>query len=642
MTVSTLNAKFALDLAGTLLRRRSAVPLRRGPRLTLEPHPNAPDPTNLVEVRRWVRRAHQPTAVDIFSGAGGLSLGLAQAGFSVLVGADWDPVAVETHVANLGGLGYTGDLGDPSEFLDHLAAWGISKVDLVAGGVPCQPFSRAGKSKIRSLVDAKVRSSSDSRVDLWRGFVQVVQRLRPRAVLLENVPDLAQWDDGAVLVGFLESLSDLGYRTDARILNAYDYGVPQHRSRLFIVGLLNDASFAWPSASPKRPPTLWDAISDLPAVPPGQRQERLAYGRPLTPLQRRMRKGVSAADRRWIHDHITREVRPDDAEAFALLSEGGTYRDVPAHLRRYRSDIFTDKYKRLSRHELSRTITAHLARDGYWYIHPDQDRTLSVREAARVQAFPDWFRFAGEPSLRYRQIGNAVPPLLAEAIGQSLVGALDRHVRRTHVHTHSFRTDLLVWHASNSRQYPWRSGGNPWTVLLAEMCLRRTRADQVAAIYERLIAMAPNPISMQQKADKVRELLTPLGLRWRVDNILEVANVILERHDGKVPDSREQLTSLPGVGDYVANAVLCFGYGRAAILMDTNTQRIASRVMGRDPKQRVWQTRLDLYRLAGSDGAGPDMNYALLDLGALVCRASTPRCPVCPVADHCLTFSADN
>jgi DNA (cytosine-5)-methyltransferase 1 len=349
-----------------------------------------------------------------------------------------------------------------------------------------------------------------------------------------------------------------------------------------------------------------------------------------------------AADRRWIHDHITREVRPDDAEAFALLTEGGTYRDVPAHLRRYRSDIFTDKYKRLSRDELSRTITAHLARDGYWYIHPDQDRTLSVREAARVQAFPDWFRFAGEPSLRYRQIGNAVPPLLAEAVGQSLLAALDRRVRRTHVHAQSFRTDLLAWHASNSRQYPWRSGGNPWTVLLAEMCLRRTRADQVAPIYERLIAMAPNPISMQQKADKVRELLTPLGLRWRVDNILDVANVILERHGGEVPDSREQLTSLPGVGDYVANAVLCFGYGRAAILMDTNTQRIASRVMGRDPLRRVWQTRLDLYRLAGSDGAGPDMNYALLDLGALVCRASTPRCSVCPVAAHCLTFSADN
>jgi A/G-specific adenine glycosylase len=206
----------------------------------------------------------------------------------------------------------------------------------------------------------------------------------------------------------------------------------------------------------------------------------------------------------------------------------------------------------------------------------------------------------------------------------------------------SFRADLLAWHRSNSRRFPWRSGGNPWTVLLAEMCLHRTRADQVAPIYERLVVMAPNPVLMQQNAERVRELLAPLGLRWRVDNILDVANVILERHDGKVPDSREQLTSLPGVGDYVANAVLCFGYGHSAILMDTNTQRIASRVMGRDPLRRAWQTRLDLYRLAGSEGAGPDMNYALLDLGALVCRASTPRCSVCPVANHCATFKRDN
>jgi len=642
MSSSTLNSKLALELAGTLIRRRSAVPLRRGPRLALERHPDAPDPTNLAVVRRWVRKARGPTAVDLFSGAGGLSLGLAQAGFSVLVGADSDPIAVETHVANLGGLGYTGDLGDPGDFLGHLEAWGITHVDLVAGGVPCQPFSRAGKSKIRSLVQAKVRSSSDSRVDLWQSFVEVVKSLRPRAVLLENVPDLAQWDDGAVLVGFFESLSELGYRTDARILNAYEHGVPQHRTRLFIVGFLSDAQFVWPTASHERPPTLWDAISDLPVVPPGQREDRLPYGHPLTPLQRRLRKGVATADRRWIYDHITREVRPDDAEAFAVLAEGGTYRDVPQHLRRYRSDIFTDKYKRLSRAELSRTITAHLARDGYWYIHPDQDRTLSVREAARVQSFPDWFRFAGEPSLRYRQIGNAVPPLLAEALGRSVAAAFGRHSSRPLAQIRSFRTDLLGWHRSNSRQYPWRSGGNPWTVLLAEMCLHRTRADQVAPIYKRLIAIAPTPTSMQQNADDVRELLTPLGLRWRVDNILEVANVILKRHDGEVPDSREQLTSLPGVGDYVANAVLCFGYGRKAILTDTNTQRIASRVMGRDPLRRVWQMKLDLYKLAGTEGADPDFNYALLDLGALVCRASSPRCLVCPVAAHCVTFSGNN
>ena len=117
-----------------------------------------------------------------------------------------------------------------------------------------------------------------------------------------------------------------------------------------------------------------------------------------------------------IRDHITRPVRPDDAEIYELMHPGDTYLDVPKHLRRYRSDIFDDKYLRMSFDGLSRTITAHIAKDGYWYIHPREDRTLSIREAARIQTFPDDFRFAGFQSSRYQQIGNAVPPLLASAI----------------------------------------------------------------------------------------------------------------------------------------------------------------------------------------------------------------------------------
>src|SRR5205085_7290206 len=116
----------------------------------------------------------------------------------------------------------------------------------------------------------------------------------------------------------------------------------------------------------------------------------------------------------------------DDAEAFRLLKEGQTYRDLPTKLQRYRTDIFDDKYKRLAWDEVSRSITAHIAKDGYWYIHPEQHRTLSIREAARIQTFPDRFRFAGEPTHRYRQIGNAVPPLLAEHLGRSIHGALAR------------------------------------------------------------------------------------------------------------------------------------------------------------------------------------------------------------------------
>lgn len=639
MPASTLNAARILTLAGALLPSRTAVPARRGPRLKLEPHANAPDPTDLVGVRRWVRSARRPTAIDLFSGAGGLSLGLQDAGFSVLAGADSDPFATETYVANLGGLCYLGDLTDPADFVDHLRAWGIETIDLLAGGVPCQPFSRAGRSKIRSLVQANVRSETDARTDLWQSFIRVVEVLRPRAVLLENVPDLAEWDDGAILIGFCESLRTLGYGTDARILNAYEHGVPQFRSRLFIVGQRGGDAFQWPKSTSIRP-SLRQAIGDLPAVEPGQRVERISYAGPRTPLQRRLRNKVGTTDRAWIHDHITRDVRPDDARAFALLPQGGTYVDLPQSLRRYRSDIFTDKYKRLEWDNLCRTITAHIAKDAYWYIHPEQDRTLSIREAARVQTFPDWFRFAGEPSHRYRQIGNAVPPLLAEAVGLALLGIARRPHSAPRTDTDGFRSKLLQWHQVNIRNYPWRAGAKPWTVLLAEICFQRCNPRAVAATYPRLVKLAPTPSHVIKNAETIRKLMAEQDLEERFENAVRIAKIVVRDHGGNLPSTREALLQLPGLGDYAASAVLCFGYGRQTVLMDANTERVASRAVGRNGASRRWQKRLDLYKLAGAAGADRAFNHGLIDLGSLVCRIAAPHCLTCPVNGHCATFAS--
>lgn len=609
--------------------------MRRGARLRLEAHPDAPDPLDIAAVRRWVRSTDAPTAVDLFCGAGGLSLGLADAGFRVLVGADHDPAAVETHLANIGGLGYHGDLTNPDDLLSRLRAWGVSRPDLLAGGVPCQPFSRAGRSKIRSLVDSGQRPQADPRADMWRSFIEVARVLKPRAVLLENVPDLAMWDQGAVLVGFCDSLRELGYVTNAAILDAHAHGVPQHRSRLFVVAVKPGVRFDWPIPR-EGTPSVRDAIGDLPVVGPAQRLERLPYTVPRTDLQRRLRRDVSEKDALWLHDHITRDVRPDDAEAFSLLQEGQTYADLPERLQRYRVDIFSDKYKRLEWRGLSRSITAHIAKDGYWYIHPDQDRTLSVREAARIQTFPDWFRFAGQPTLRYRQIGNAVPPLLAEAIGTSVKEALDRPAKRGRPRGSGagFRRLLLDWHVKHARVFPWRGSDNPWHILMAEMCLHRTRAGQVEAIYESLTSLAPTPRAMLDEADRVRAELHSLGLRWRVEKMIEVARVLVDEHSATVPETEIELLSLPGVGDYAANAVLCFGFGRRAVLLDTNTERIVSRVAGRGMARR-WQLRLDLYELAGRAGADAAFNYALLDLGAAVCRPHEPLCGECPVKRHC-------
>jgi DNA (cytosine-5)-methyltransferase 1 len=557
----------------------------------------------------------------------------------VLLGADSDPLAVETHRANLGSLGYAGDLADPSGLLDAMRAWGMTSVDLIAGGPPCQPFSRAGKSKIRDLVSSGARSADDPRARLWRGFMQVVARVEPRVVLVENVPDLPHWDGGAALIGFYEGFRELGYRVDARVLEALNHGIPQHRARLFIVARKDGLVTEWPAIVRSRV-TLREAIGDLPPVPPGQREEEVPYEpRPsaVGRFWREMRKGSSKS---IIHDHLTRAVRPDDHEAFELLREGDIYSDLPERLRRYRSDIFNDKYKRLAWDEVSRSITAHIAKDGYWYIHPEQHRTLSVREAARVQSFPDWFRFAGEPTHRLRQIGNAVPPLLAEQVGRSLLPAKASRRRATVAGSDAkFRNRLLDWHATNARTFPWRGRDvSPWAVLMAEMCLHRTRADQVVPVFEALCRIAPTPRRMITHEPDALEAMRSLGLRWRAENIVGVARELVDRFRGRVPETEEELLSLPGVGDYVAQAVMCFAFDKAAVLMDTNTTRIASRIRGTDDTRR-WQIRLDLYRLAGPQGPDAEFNYALLDLGALRCRASAPICNECPVRAHCATGS---
>ena len=324
----------------------------------------------------------------------------------MVAAADSDPVASETHAANISGLTWTGDLSDPAAFIHQMDIWGIESVDLLAGGPPCQPFSRAGTSKIGDLVRRGSRRARDERADLWRSFFSIVDRLKPRAMLFENVPDFARAQDGALLIALMDELRSRSYGVHVQVLDAWKYRVPQHRSRLFVVGITGDGRFKWPRPG-KKMPTVWDAIGDLPVVPADTRDETQSYvGPPTSTLARRLRSGLRGTEARLIRDHVTRQVRPDDAEIYRLMKPGDTYLDVPEHLRRYRSDTFDDKYLRLSFDDLSRTITAHIAKDGYWYIHPRENRTLSIREAARIQTFPDRFRFAGGSTSRYQQIGT--------------------------------------------------------------------------------------------------------------------------------------------------------------------------------------------------------------------------------------------
>jgi DNA (cytosine-5)-methyltransferase 1 len=620
--------------------RRPAVPSYRGAALRLPPRQGSPDPGDLSAVRQWAANLPRPRAIDLFCGAGGLSLGLRDAGFSLLVGADADPWAVETHSANLGGLGYVGDLSDPKELLEQLDGWGIEHVELVAGGVPCQPFSRAGQSKLRELIRSGDRHVQDPRASLWRSFMQVVERLTPDAVLVENVPELPSWDDGAVFSGFLETLAELGYVVDARILDCYRYGVPQHRSRLILAAFRGGRSMAWPKPTDEIV-SLRDAIGDLPPVPGGQRSERLPYRpRPRggSAFQHRMRREVRPEDRGWINDHITRSVRADDWEAYRGLEPGQTYADMPAHLQRYRTDIFTDKYKRLSWDELSRTITAHIAKDGYWYIHPEQHRTLSIREAARVQTFPDSFRFAGQPSHRFSQIGNAVPPALGEAVGLATIRSMSAEPQDTPADDP--RAALLAWHADEP-EHPWRRPGmDPWLVMAAELALDRTSIADLNRRFSALTTIAPSPEALFSHP-AAGTALEAEGLSSHAAMALtDAADTVMELFDGEIPAEDLELRTIPGVGDSLAKMVMSFGYGRKAVPLHAAAARVAARVTGQGATRR-WQLRLDLHRLAGPSGPDPLFNAAVIQLGGTLCRSVAPQCSACPLRKHCATARAD-
>ena len=291
--------------ADTPMTKAYGVPSRRTFPLRLPRHADAPSGGAF---KRWLRESDRPLAIDLFSGAGGLSLGLEAAGYRVAVAVDLDEWALETHAHNFAGLALSRDLGDDEARDGVVALFEGVEVDLVAGGPPCQPYSHAGRSKIRSLVDARTRDADDHRRELWRAFVDIVERVRPRTVMMENVPDMALGDDGEVVRHILGRLEAAGYNADARLVDTWVYGVPQHRQRLVLVGVAEGSGFEWPM--PGDEVTLRDAISDLPVLDPMLDEVGAAtmqYAGPLTEFQRvaRYAKKCTGDDTDVVYDHVT-------------------------------------------------------------------------------------------------------------------------------------------------------------------------------------------------------------------------------------------------------------------------------------------------------------------------------------------------
>lgn len=631
----------------------------RGPYLKQQPHEN--HCVTVEELKRYCqkrRKAGVLLGADLFSGAGGLSLGLAEAGIEVVFGVDHYDYAVETHAAQFPGMSVDWDLSTADSVERVAKIMRDCGIEVLAGGPPCQPFSKAGRSGIRNLVRRGERDPYDARRDLWRAYLEVVVLARPRAVIMENVPDMALDREMFIIRSIIEELEQLGYSVEERVIEAWRYGVPQFRQRLIVVALRDDLKYNWPRESQQKV-TLWNAIGDMPEVaggwrPEGGAQGWIEYDGPVTDFQAYLRRRVSKKHANRLYDHLTRPVREDDKEAFEMMTPDTKYSQLPTHLRRYRSDIFDDKYKRLDENDLSRTITAHIAKDGYGFIHPRQARTLTVREAARIQTFPDDFRFSGPPSAAFRQIGNAVPVRLGEAIATGVVTALEENVNKKDSAREISRL-LADWYQELPERalvFPWARSDSRWKAALAEIVLERVSLTMVRSLWP-LIKELPEPDvndgPVWETIDVLKEILECYpAFQKKIERLCSFGNELALSPgalDAPTIDC-ELLPSLPQVSaNYLELAIPRALNGQQSeepVMAQKGVLRVTSRYQGVDSETRNRQTegRLSVARMLGMNENSREAQLALIELARTICTPEFPRCTECPLASSCKDFGS--
>lgn len=361
------------------------------------------------------------TAIDLFCGAGGLSEGFRQAGVHVLAGQDIDGTFGHTFEQTHGGASFIhGPIQDISA-ADLLAAANRKpgEIDVLIGGPPCQGYS----------VYNHQRGVDDPRAGLFKEYLRIVEEIRPRWLVMENVSGITSIAGGGIVREIQAGMRKLGYRVDMKLLKAEEYGVPQERRRVFFIATREDQCpilFPTPTHGPELQPfvTVWDAISDLPALSNGEDAGHQAYARqPQNSYQALLR-----GDQILVHNHSAPRLGQVNIDRMKHIPPGGSWRDIPfdllpAGMKKAKRSDHTKRYGRPAKSDLACTILTKC--DVHWgaYIHPSQDRSFSVREASRLQSFPDSFVFAGSRTEQFVQVGNAVPPLLGRAVAEAILEA---------------------------------------------------------------------------------------------------------------------------------------------------------------------------------------------------------------------------
>jgi DNA (cytosine-5)-methyltransferase 1 len=366
--------------------------------------------------------------ISLFSGCGGCSLGLRQAGLNVNLAVDIDEDSCNTYGTNLGKeTVWRADLSrvQPNELLER-ANLRLNEVDLIIGGPPCQGFSSAG-----------AKDWSDPRNVLIRHFVEIITSLRPTWFIMENVEGLLTANGGIFLIEAVIRFLEAGYWLRAKKVYMEKYGLPQKRKRVIIIGNLEQCNFDFPAATYNHQPTLLeeqpqlsilDAIGDL---PPATETGEVFYTRdPQCVYQRMLRRN----DGRPVLYHQIKHLNDALQQRIMLLKPGETMKDLPAELqhpsfnrrsyRRVMDGTPTEKrggapsgLKRLIAKDPSLTITSGSSGE---FIHPTENRPLTLRECARIQSLPDWYEFSGSWSSIATQIGNAIPPLFMEVLAKHI------------------------------------------------------------------------------------------------------------------------------------------------------------------------------------------------------------------------------
>lgn len=381
------------------------------------------------------------TSIDLFSGAGGLTQGLKNAGFDCLYANEVEPQFANTFAVNHPEAKVE---SKDIRLVDAQAvrrSLGLEKggLDLIAGGPPCQGFS----------INAPLRSISDHRNHLFVEYLRFVEEFLPAHVLIENVPGIVSFSSGTTLSAIFTSLEALGYHPAVKVLYAPDFGVPQMRWRTLIMAsrdaAVSNTHFPTPTHNaPRRVnftsnwggeslllPTnkegipftnIGDAIGDLPALTSGESYPELGpYASPaMSKYQEDMRLGSSG-----VTNHQAPKLSDINLQRLQYIPEDGNWTNIPRDLlpkgmQRARITDHTKRYGRTSATGLSSTILTKC--DPHWgaYFHYSQNRSYTVREAARLQSFPDTYVFTGTKADQFKQVGNAVPPMLGEAIGKAL------------------------------------------------------------------------------------------------------------------------------------------------------------------------------------------------------------------------------